>query len=231
MDMESLKKKILSSKDEVAKKQFMQDLMTDDFMDKMHEINFHGSGDVQNLLDIAKNIDSLKGWPEDPEIFWDIEAPFWQKRTDDGTKEIIADFIKKNASGKILNIGCGSVDYTDSVNLDISFDMLTWNPSDKKVQGDALFLPFKDSSFDSAVAVFVANYIKNPEDFIRELERVLKNEAQLLFVQAKSVNQLHKLIENKSFSPEQLAGILRDRGFGVRQIEKEKLIFLRCKKA
>jgi SAM-dependent methyltransferase len=231
MDLKSLKDKILSSKDESAKRQFMQDLMTDNFMELLNDINFGKSNDINRLVELARNIDSLKGWPEDPEKFWDIEAPFWYKRLDDGMKLLIADFIRKNASGKILNIGAGSTSYVDSVDLDISSEMLNWNPSQQKVQADALALPFKAGTFDSVIAVFVANYMQDMDFFISEISRVMKKESSLIFVQAKSLNPLHQMVENQKFSPEALAGMLRDRGFGVRQIEKEKLIFLRCKKA
>jgi SAM-dependent methyltransferase len=231
MDLKSLKDKILSSHNESAKKQFMQDMMMDKFMELLNDINLGKSKNINGLVDLAKNIDSLKGWPEDHEKFWDIEAPLWNKRVDDGMKAVIADFIKKNTSGRILSIGAGSTSYVDSVDMDISSEMLNWNPSLQKVQADALALPFKSDTFDSVIAVFVANYIQDMEFFISEITRVMKKDSSLIFVQAKSLNPLHQLVENKRFSSEALAGLLRDRGFGVRQIEKEKLIFLRCKKA
>jgi SAM-dependent methyltransferase len=229
MELEEIKKRVLGSKDESLKKHFMQDMMTDDFMDALHDINFHGSKDVQKLVSLAKGIEHLNGWPEDQEKFWDIEAPFWKRRVDASLKEIIFGEIAKTISGRVLNIGSGTVPYINSINADISFEMLNWNPSKKKVQADALALPFKDKTFDSVIAVFVANYIKDLENFIRELKRVSKKDSTILFVQGKSIQILHQLAENKSFSLNSLISLLREYGFTARVIEKEKLIFLRCK--
>jgi SAM-dependent methyltransferase len=228
MILESLKKRIFSSKNDSAKKQFMQDLMTDDFMDLMNDINLGKSGDMPKLVELAKNIEHLKDWPDNPETFWDIEAPFWQKRIDDSTKMMISDFIKKNTHGRILNIGSGSVPYIESVNLDISSEMLNWNPSKQKVQADALKLPFRENIFDSVIVAFVANYMRDLDVLISEIMRVIKDESSLVFIQGKSINHLHQLVENKDFSVSYLASLLRDRGFSVRTIEKEKIIFLRC---
>ncbi|MBW2992723.1 class I SAM-dependent methyltransferase [Candidatus Woesearchaeota archaeon] len=230
MDIQKLKEKIFSSKDESLKKQFEQDNMMDQFMDKLKEINYNESSDTNSLLDIAKKIEHMSDWPQNPEKFWDLEAAFWNRRIDNKTKNIIINELNKNISGKTLNIGSGSFPYINSINIDISYEMLYWNPSENKIQADALFLPFKDKSFDSAIAVFVANYIKDLADFIQELKRVLKKDSNLIFVQAKNINKLHQLAENKNFSVQKLSGLLRNNGFSVRQLEKENLVFLRCKK-
>jgi SAM-dependent methyltransferase len=230
MDLETLRKRIFDSEDDSAKKQFSQELLMDGFTDKLHDINFHGSKDVDGLKELAEKIDLLSDWPENQEKFWDLEAAFWYRRIDDTTKNMISKEIAENTSGKILNIGSGSVPYTDSVNVDLSFEMLNWNPSINKVQADALSLPFKDNSFDSAVALFVANYITDLDLFVSEIKRVLNKNSALIIVQGRSIHPLHKLAENKYFSITSLAGLLRRYGFSVRQIEKENLIFLRCKR-
>jgi len=229
-DLNALKDKIFCSKDDALKKQFEQDVLMDDFMEKLKDINYLGSGDIGSLKAVADRIDSLHGWPCDPEKFWDIEAPFWYRRVDVVSKSLIADELGKFVFGRVLNIGSGSSSYVDSVNLDISFEMLSWNPSDIKVQADALSLPFKDKSFDSAAVVFVANYIKDLPLFVSELRRVLKDNGNVLFVQGKSINRLHMLAENKNFSLDSFAALLRSAGFLVRKIEKDNLIFLRCKR-
>jgi len=229
MDLSALKEKIFGTKDESLKKQFSQNVLMDEFMDRLHDINFHSSKDIDPLIKLAGRIDDLSDWPDNPVKFWDLEAAFWDRRVDPVTKDMIIDELKKNLSGDILNIGSGSVNYMDSVNLDISFDMLDWNSSEDKVQADACFLPFKDSSFDSAFAVFVANYIKDAERFILEIKRVLKINSNVLFVQGKSIHPLHQLAENRLFSIDNFTGLLRRHGFAVRKIEKENLIFLRCR--
>lgn len=230
MDFNKLKERIFGSKDESLKKQFEQDNLMDEFMDKLKEVNYHKSTDIASLLDISEKIDYLKDWPNNPEKFWNLEAPFWYRRIDENTKQAIIEELNKNISGKTLNIGSGSFPYIDSINLDISFEMLNWNPSKNKIQADALALPFKEDSFDSIIAVFVVNYIKDLNTFIKEIKRVLKKNSNLFLVQGKSINPLHQLAENKLFSIAKFAGLLRNNGFSVRKIEKNNLIFLRCKK-
>lgn len=225
-----LKKRIFNSKDEELKKQFSQELLLEEFMNKLNDINYNNSKDIDSLKEFAKKIEHLSDWPQNPQKFWDLEADFWDRRIDLKTKNIIINELKKYTSGNILNIGSGSFSYINSVSIDLSFEMLNWNKSDKRIQADACILPFKDNIFDSAIAVFVANYIKDLKSFVKEIRRILKNNSPLIIVQGKKIHELHQLAENKAFSIAKLCGLLRNNSFSVRKIEKENLIFLRCKK-
>ena len=100
--------------------------------------------------------------------------------------------------------------------------MLNWNPSDTKVQADTCSLPFKDDSFDSAIAAFVVNYIKDTQEFVKELKRVLKNNSNLIIVQGKSIHPLHKLAENPNFTINKFIGLLRKNGFTAEEIKMAK---------
>ena len=87
----------------------------------------------------------------------------------------------------ILDVGCG-VKPKGDVNIDISYDYNKLGYSrprinHKKVKNfilaDGQFLPFKDAVFDKVVSYGVIAYVENPQKFLEELRRVLKNGGSL----------------------------------------------------
>lgn len=90
---------------------------------------------------------------------------------------------------RVLEVGCGTgallaelpADLRAPLNvhgLDISTEMLTMamrnTPSASLTQGDALLLPFLDSSFDLALCHFLLLWVSNPQTALREMERVVR---------------------------------------------------------
>ncbi|RLF07947.1 MAG: hypothetical protein DRJ64_02005 [Thermoprotei archaeon] len=76
--------------------------------------------------------------------------------------------IKRYAKGRVLNVGSGSMYLKNAINLDIN----RGKPVD--VLADFHFLPFKDKVFD------VIEHSNRPEILLRELERVCKNEGNII---------------------------------------------------
>lgn len=88
--------------------------------------------------------------------------------------------------GKVLDLGCGTGLYTerlrtmgfDTISLDYSAKMLEIAKSKMDgefIRGDALSLPFRDSSFDGVVAITSFEFFPEPEKAIEEMKRVVKN--------------------------------------------------------
>lgn len=92
---------------------------------------------------------------------------------------------KKNI--KILEVGCGTGRFLDSLNkkgyknlygLDFSQNMLDvltkTNKNIKTIQGDAYNLPFKNNEFDVVFSVHVLMHLENPKKAYNEMLRVSK---------------------------------------------------------
>ena len=52
---------------------------------------------------------------------------------------------------------------------------------DDYVRGDAYQMPFRDGSFDCAVSNFLLVELEKPEDFIKEVKRILKPKGRFIF--------------------------------------------------
>lgn len=80
------------------------------------------------------------------------------------------DYQVSQASGRILNIGCGDFPFPgDAVNFDLDkYDYPGF------VQGDAHHLPFGDKSFDTAILGDILEHVLRPVDVVKEAARVSK---------------------------------------------------------
>ena len=82
--------------------------------------------------------------------------------------------IKRYARGKVLNVGCGSMYLENAINLDISASTLV------DILADAHYLPFRDKVFDCVLAFDVIEHSNLPEILLREVERVCKDEGNIV---------------------------------------------------
>ncbi|MFA5061743.1 MAG: class I SAM-dependent methyltransferase [Patescibacteria group bacterium] len=141
---------------------------------------------------------------------------------------------------KVLDVGAGTGRLAvylanrgaEVTALDISGKMLEMiKRKHKKIVtkiGDAENLPFKDSSFDIAVAAFLIVHLKDPRRFFDEVYRVLKDDG--IFV-VTNINQTDPplvktkqgeiIIESFYHRPEKIREILESLAF---KIEKETFI-------
>ena len=210
------------------------------FHDKKKQLNRACKNKIKQIVSemilIANKIPSLKGWPYNRHVFWGEDSSIWQHRIDDEHRDFIRKKLKNLVKGRILEIGSGSVPYTEGVCLDISYNML-WtikpslsgrfmNPYLSRVQADLeKGLCFSDNSFDTIVGVFVANYVKDLRKLFSEVKRVLKKNGKLVLVQSLvPVNTSHIIMEKhkaKGFG-EELRKIIGEEGFKVR-VKKESV--------
>ncbi|HIP33321.1 MAG TPA: class I SAM-dependent methyltransferase [Bacteroidia bacterium] len=83
---------------------------------------------------------------------------------------------------KILDVGC-AMGYlvkafqelgVDACGIDISEYAIKNGVVRNLILGDATSIPFKDGSFDLVIALDLIEHLKNPEEFISEVYRILK---------------------------------------------------------
>ena len=89
----------------------------------------------KEVRELVKDFPALKGFYSNARVFWDSEALIWKYRIEPEYREFVRKFLKRKVKGKILDIGCGSYPYFDSVCLDISHNMLSL-VNGKRVQAD-----------------------------------------------------------------------------------------------
>jgi ubiquinone/menaquinone biosynthesis C-methylase UbiE len=95
-------------------------------------------------------------------------------------------------NGSLLDVGCGTGSYSAALaergwevtGIDVSADMLRRAEAKgvPTVHADATTLPFEDSSFDAAVSIFTSTDVDDLEAVLREIVRVLRPEAPLVYV-------------------------------------------------
>lgn len=93
----------------------------------------------------------------------------------------IRDYVDLLKNIKLLDIGCGNGFFThyfskiaDSVGLDYSRYMLSINPCNSLIQGSALFLPFKNETFEIVFCSNLLHHVEDPTIVLREMKRVSK---------------------------------------------------------
>lgn len=114
--------------------------------------------------------------------------------------QIVADLSAEWATGRILDVGAGTGRFTALLArqrnkmtlLDVSNEMLVKARSnlhsaalagqiDALVQGSVYELPFKEASFDHAVALNVFSHLESPAEALGEMARVLSPGSRLIF--------------------------------------------------
>lgn len=128
------------------------------------------------------------------------------------------------ARGLILDIGCGLRPYeailrenaTNYIGLDLP---VSPDKSHQDVTGDAAYLPLKSGSFDTVLAFELMEHLPDPNRFLAEVARVLRNGGALIL----SVPFMHPLHEEPRdffrFTPYGLRILLERQGFSIKYIK------------
>jgi len=109
-------------------------------------------------------------------------------------KNIIKKYFSIEKSEKILDIGCGTGEYSESflkdqyIGIDIDEKNIKYAQKhyDKNFKvADALKLPFEDNSFDKVLIVGVLHHltIEESQKVLQEIQRVLSKGAQALIIE------------------------------------------------
>ena len=113
-----------------------------------------------------------------PTLLGVLLNPFYFARK--GLFEEIKDLLPE-LNGTLLDIGCGSKpyqQYCSNINKYIGLELDTKNNRVQKKADyyyDGINFPFNDKEFDSILCNQVLEHVFNPEKFLSEINRVLKN--------------------------------------------------------
>lgn len=128
--------------------------------------------------------------------------------------------LGKEISGKTLDVGCGTKPYekyfnsSEYIGLEIE---TTLNRENKNADYfyDGKNFPFKNSEFDSIVTNQVLEHVFNPDEFLSEIYRVLKNNGKLLLTVPFVWDEHEQPYDYARYSSFGLKSLLEKHGFGI----------------
>ncbi len=133
--------------------------------------------------------------------------------------------LAKHIHGKVLDVGCGQKPYeplfnvTNYIGLEIDTDQNRKNKKANFFYNGSLF-PFSDCDFDCVIVNQVFEHIFNPDQFLNEINRVLKSKGMLLLT-VPFVWDEHELpFDYARYSSFGLSHILKEHGFEVMEQRK-----------
>jgi len=92
--------------------------------------------------------------------------------------------LTPNLHGKLLDVGCGKKPYKEICSVDDYVGIEVDRASDHNTRADFYYdgkiLPFEDETFDSVLSNQVFEHVFNPEQFLKEVNRVLKPDGLFL---------------------------------------------------
>jgi len=188
-----------------------------EFLNGLIELQFGGEV-VPKLKKLSEDVDWANGWPESRIAFWNAEAFMWSHKIKKDVRDYISERLKGLEKGKNLDLGAGAYSYVQSVAFDCSPKMLSFNENAaEKIEGNLeRTLPFPDQSFDSVTAIFVMNYVKNLDNLLKEVKRVLKLGASFyVILSAKDINIWQRQKEINKHTGDEWAMIFKKAGFSV----------------
>ena len=121
--------------------------------------------------------------------------------------------------GRVLDVGCGIGDFVkfrkNTIGIDINTEMVEYckmaNLNVKEMEPNVI--PFPDKSFEGVVLDNVLEHIKNPQDLILEIKRVLKEKNTLIVgvpgISGYKADDDHKVFYTK----ENLIKLFKENGF------------------
>jgi SAM-dependent methyltransferase len=152
-----------------------------------------------------------------------IINPFYFARA--GLARSIAVFAQL-LKGRLLDIGCGSKPYKklfvvdEYVGLDIDSEITRKRKIADQLYDGKVF-PFSSNSFDSALCNQVLEHVFNPDQFLREIYRVLKPSGKLLLTVPFVWDEHEQPYDYARYSSFGLKSLLEKNGFHV--LEQKKI--------
>ena len=168
------------------------------------------------------------------------------KYVDTTEKELIFSLLKTKR-GMALDLGCGTGNYIFElkkrnfkiVGMDISKEMLKIAlkkfPEVPLIRADAYKIPFKSNVFDLVLSITVFEFIKKPEEVLKEIYRILKPGGEFIIgtMNGRSLWFLFKRLKSifvetayryaRFYTPAELEILCRKTGF--KEIETRGIIF------
>jgi len=133
--------------------------------------------------------------------------------------------LGQKITGKTLDVGCGTKPYEKLFNhstyVGLEFD--TGIDSEKKVAEfyyDGKTFPFNESEFDSVVTNQVLEHVFNPDEFLGEINRVLKTNGKLLLTVPFVWDEHEQPYDYARYSSFGLKSLLERNGFEILDLRK-----------
>ena len=138
-------------------------------------------------------------------------------------RHIIA--LASNVYGKVLDVGCGQKPYKNlfSVVEYIGLELDTKeNRQEKKADifYDGRIFPFTDNEFDSVITNQVLEHVFNPDNFLREINRVLKPKGKLFITVPFIWDEHEQPLDYFRYSSFGIKLILEKNGFEILEQKK-----------
>lgn len=127
--------------------------------------------------------------------------------------------------GDLLDVGCGTKPYKETFNV-ASYTGLDIDSQNNREIGiaddfyDGKRFPYQDSLFDSVLCNQVLEHVFNPDEFLTEINRVLKPEGQLLLTVPFVWDEHEQPFDYARYSSFGLHALLEKNGFKVIRHEK-----------
>lgn len=167
------------------------------------------------MINKAKNIIERQNF--DPNLFGILINPFYIARK--GLASHIRE-LSPEISGKILDVGCGTKPYKNffkfSEYIGLEFDTgidLYKKSADYFYDGKKF--PFNAETFDSIICNQVLEHVFEPEDFLKEIFRVLKPHGKLLITVPFVWDEHEQPFDFARYSSFGLKHLLEKNGFRV----------------
>lgn len=127
--------------------------------------------------------------------------------------------------GRLLDVGCGTKPYKEMFNVDsyIGLDIDTEVSRKRNIADhfyDGTVFPFEDSYFDSALCNQVLEHVFNPDEFLHEINRVLKPGGKLLLTVPFVWDEHEQPYDFARYSSFGLRALLEKHGFTILQHKK-----------
>lgn len=134
-------------------------------------------------------------------------------------------FYSTFMSGKLLDIGCGSMPYKRLFNVDKFLGMDIDSEFSRKLGVADYFyngktFPLKSSSFDSCICNQVLEHVFNPDEFLGEIYRILKPNGKLLLTVPFVWDEHEQPYDYARYTSFGLQSLLEKNGFKLLQHEK-----------
>ena len=134
--------------------------------------------------------------------------------------------LGKYISGKTLDVGCGKKPYenlfksSEYIGMDIENPGHSHGNEDVDVYYDGKKFPFRKAEFDSIVVNQVLEHVFEPEDFLKEIKRVLKKGGFLLLTVPFVWDEHEKPNDYGRYTSFGLKHLLGKSGFKIIKFEK-----------
>jgi SAM-dependent methyltransferase len=133
--------------------------------------------------------------------------------------------LAQQLSGRILDVGCGTRPYESLFNVDTYVGLELDSPDNRLTKKadfyyDGKTFPFQANSFDGAVCNQVLEHVFEPDAFIREIARILRNSGKLLLTVPFVWDEHEQPRDFGRYSSFGLRALLERNGFEVLEFRK-----------